>query len=85
MNLVDTKEKITELLESGADPEMPCFLLMGRDPSAPSVVRIWVTLTGATYRTSPTLSGMYSKCYQAYAISCEMETWQIEHGIKIPD
>ena len=85
MNLVDTKEKITELLENGADPEMPCFLLLGRDPSAPSVVRIWATLTSAVYRAAPVSLRRHDKCNKAYAISRDMEAWQIEHGTKVPD
>lgn len=85
MTLCELKDKIDTLISQGADPNMPCFLLLGRDPSAPTIVQIWVTLTSVLYRTTPDFLGRHEKCYKAYALSREMEVWQIEHGTKVPD
>ena len=85
MTLQEMKEKIDGMLARGVDPTMPCFLLHGTDPNAPTVICIWASLTINLYRKTPNFTGSYDKCYKAYVESIDIETWQDKHGTKIPD
>lgn len=86
MKLIEMKNKLEQMLmEQPTLADMPCFILLGRDPNAPCLIRLWASLTSTLYRTIPAFLGRYDKCLKAYSLSREMEVWQQEHGTKIPD
>lgn len=64
---------------------MPVFLLKGTDPNAPTVIRIWASLTSALYRNTPSFMMEHIKPGEAYFGSREMDEWQKSNKTKLPD
>jgi hypothetical protein len=79
-------EKLNKMVtDNPALAEMPCFILLGRDPSAPFVVRVWASITSTLYRKMASPLTNHDKCKTAYQLSRDMELWQSENGTKVPD
>ena len=57
-----------------AEPDEPMFVLLGRDPCGPSLVRMWIQMR----LDLGTISG--SKAEEAFKCVDDMEAWSGEHG-----
>ena len=72
------KEELeTGCLSRVADDEL-VFVLRAKDVLAPVVIRIWAVLARAGGARLP-------KVREAEVLAGEMESWQREHGAKVPD
>ena len=58
---------------ANAEPDEPMFVLLARDPLAPTLVRMWAELRKLTGRSG---AREEAKRIEAYECAAAMETWQ---------
>lgn len=68
-------KKNSKCIENAKDDE-PIFTLRAQDRYAPSIVRMWVQMTG--------LAGT-AKGEEALLVASQMEKWADQNGSKVPD
>lgn len=59
-----------------AHPDEPMFVLLGRDPIAPLLVRIWAQLRAKT-------RGVDAKVVEAHSCAKQMDVWQLDEAKKL--
>lgn len=70
--------KHTDRCLTTAGDDEPIFVLRAHDVLAPGLVRDWAQQ--ARREGTPE-----AKCQEAHDCATAMETWQLEHGSKVPD